>query len=99
MVVKEIVWSHLAQMQLRQVLEFYTERNGNATFSWKLLDEVDKVMHAISTNQQLGRLTSNKSTRVIILKAYALFYEVHQKRIEIISFWDCRQDPAKNKIK
>jgi plasmid stabilization system protein ParE len=99
MVIKEIVWSDLAQMQLKQVLEFYMDRNGNPNYSKKLLDEVDGVIHAISANESIGRLTSNKSTRVVVMKVYALFYEVHQSRIEIVSFWDCRQDPSKSKIK
>ncbi|HQV36654.1 MAG TPA: type II toxin-antitoxin system RelE/ParE family toxin [Flavobacterium sp.] len=96
---KEIVWSKLAKLQLKTVLEFYTERNGNSTYSLKLLNEVEDLLSTLSKAERIGRLTSNKFTRVISMKVYLLFYEINGNRIEIVSFWDNRQDIENRKIK
>ncbi|MDR6966370.1 toxin YoeB [Flavobacterium arsenatis] len=96
---KEIVWSSLAEIQLQTVLEFYSERNGNSNYSLKLLDEVENLLETISHSELIGRLTSNKYTRVIPLKTYLIFYEVNNDRIEIVAFWDNRQDSESRKVK
>lgn len=44
-------------------------------------------------------MTSNKITRVIPMKVYLIFYEINQNRIEVVSFWDNRQDLEGRKIK
>jgi plasmid stabilization system protein ParE len=99
MVKKEIIWSSLAKIQLATILEFYVERNGNAIYSLKLLKEVEDLLETLSKAEFIGRLTSNKVTRVVTMKVYLLFYEINNNRIEIVSFWDNRQDFEKSKIK
>lgn len=96
---KEIVWSKLAKMQLKNVLEFYVQRNGNSNNSLKLLNEVEDLLETLSNAEHIGRLTSNKWTRVISIKVYLIFYEINGNRIEIISFWDNRQNIGNKKVK
>ncbi|WP_296150783.1 type II toxin-antitoxin system RelE/ParE family toxin [uncultured Flavobacterium sp.] len=96
---KEIVWSNLAEIQLQTVLEFYFKRNENPNYSLKILDEVEELLEIISNAELIGRLASNKFTRVIPMKTYLIFYEVNMDRIEIVSFWDNRQDLENRKIK
>lgn len=96
---KEIVWSNLAEIQLQTVLEFYFKRNETPNYSLKILNEVEDLLEIISNAELIGRLTSNKFTRVIPMKTYLIFYEVNIDRIEIVSFWDNRQDLENRKIK
>ncbi|GAA4079582.1 hypothetical protein GCM10022389_27020 [Flavobacterium cheonanense] len=96
---KEIVWSKLAKLQLKNVLEFYVQRNGNSNYSLKLLNEVEDLLETLSNAELIGRLTSNKFTRVIPMKVYLIFYEINGNRIEIISFWDNRQNEGNRKVK
>ncbi len=96
---KEIIWSELAKLQLQQVLEFYVLRNGNSNYSLKILGEVEDLLETLSISENIGRLTENKVTRVISIKVYLLFYEINLDRIEIVSFWDNRQDIKKRKVK
>jgi plasmid stabilization system protein ParE len=96
---KEVVWSNLAETQLQSVLEFFAERNGNSNYSLKLLNEVEDLIETISNAELIGRLTSNKFTRVIPFKSYLIFYEVNFDNIEIVSFWDNRQNLEKRKVK
>lgn len=96
---KEIIWSEIAKLQLANILEYYVQRNGNSSYSLKLLNEIEEIVETISHNELIGRLTSNKFTRVIPMKVYLIFYEINKNRIEIISFWDNRQDVESRKIK
>jgi plasmid stabilization system protein ParE len=96
---KEIVWSPLAKLQLVNVLKFYTHRNGNSNYSLKIVSELQDLLETLSKAERIGRLTSNKFTRVISMKVYLLFYELNGNRIEIVSFWDNRQDIENRKIK
>lgn len=92
---KSIIWSERAISELKQTLKFYTERNGNTDYSFKILDKIESLLETLKNNEFIGRLTNNKKTRVIVLDAYLLFYEVHREQIEILSFWDNRQNPKK----
>lgn len=89
---KKIIWSSRANDELRIVLNYYNKRNKSTVYSMKILDEVDKLTRFLAHNEFLGRLTTNKLTRVIPMKTYLIFYEIHQNYIHIVSFWDNRQD-------
>lgn len=62
---KEVVWSNLAATQFKTILEFYAEKNGNTNYSLKLLDEVADLLETLSNSELIGRLASNKFSRVI----------------------------------
>lgn len=96
---KEIIWSEIAKLQFTNVLEYQVNRNGNENYSLKLIDEVEELLNTLSKSELIGRLTSNKCTRVIPMKVYLIFYEINRSSIEIVSFWDNRQDIQLQKIK
>ena len=96
---KEIVWSDHAKLQLSTVLEFYFIRNGNANYSIQLLDDIEDLLTTLSKSEFIGRLTFNKTTRVIVMNVYLIYYEINMNEIEIVSFWDNRQDAQKKKVK
>ena len=66
-----MVWS--CQAWVSNVLEFYVFRNGNSDYSLKILEEIEDLLETLSTNEFIGRLTSNKITRVIPMKVYLIF--------------------------
>ena len=74
-------------------------RNENSNYSLKIVEEVEELLEILSQSHFIGRLTSNKITRVIPMKEYLVFYEINENRIEIISFWDNRQNFENRKIK
>jgi toxin YoeB len=92
---KKIIWSTRASKELRQILEYYNQRNKSTRYSLKLVNEIESLTKNISKNELTGRLTSNKFTRVISMKVYLIFYEINRDNVEIVSFWDNRQDNAK----
>lgn len=95
---KKIIWSDIAKSELKHILEFYIERNGSVTYSLKILHEIEDLLLTLSKSEFIGRLTSNKRTRVIPMKVYLIFYEINKDSLEIVSFWDNRQDKKKRKI-
>lgn len=92
MVRKKIIWSPRAKNELKIALEYFNKRNGNAIYSLKIVNEVEDLTKTLSKSEFIGRLTSNKTTRVIPMKDYLIFYEINSDKIEILSFWDNRQD-------
>ncbi|MEQ8475358.1 type II toxin-antitoxin system RelE/ParE family toxin [Fulvivirga sp.] len=92
---KQIIWSSRANSELKETLEFYNQRNGNTNYSLKLLDEINDILNTLSESEFIGRLTENKKTRVVVMKVYLIFYEITNDRINILSFWDNRQDTGK----
>ncbi|HLS30521.1 MAG TPA: type II toxin-antitoxin system RelE/ParE family toxin [Flavobacteriaceae bacterium] len=89
---KKIIWSDIAKSEFQSILEFYLERNKSAVYSLKLIDKTEDLLKTLSKNEFIGRLTSNKKTRVIPMKVFLIFYEIKKDSIEIVSFWDNRQD-------
>jgi len=96
---KVIIWSDNAKDEFRKILEFYTKRNGSSAYSLKILYETEHLLKTLSKNEFIGRLTSNKKTRVIPMKVYLIFYELNENSIEIVSFWDNRQNEKKSSPK
>jgi plasmid stabilization system protein ParE len=89
---KKIIWSTRASKELRHILEYFNQRNKSTRYSLKLLNDIENLTRSLSKNESIGRLTSNKFTRVIPMKIYLIFYEINRGNIEIVSFWDNRQD-------
>jgi toxin YoeB len=94
---KKIIWSLRAKKELKITLEYFNKRNGSVIYSLKIIAEVEDLTKTLSKSEFIGRLTSNKITRVIPMKDYLIFYEINSDKIEILSFWDNRQD-MKNRI-
>lgn len=92
---RTIIWSKRAATELRNVLEFYIERNQSNKYSLKLLNEVEKATNLLPTFPYLGKISDNGQTRVLIKDKFLIFYEVYSNVIAILSFWDGRQNGLK----
>jgi plasmid stabilization system protein ParE len=90
---RKIIWSARAEKELLHILDFYIERNGNTKYSTKILDRVEKLISLLIAYPELGNLTENKETRVIVKNDFLIFYEVSEFYVEVVSFWDGRQNP------
>jgi plasmid stabilization system protein ParE len=95
MVKRKIIWSDRAFGEVKLVLDFYNQRNGSEQYSTKIVGEIETLALLLVSYPSLGHLTKNKITRVLVKGNYKMFYEVTDTSIEIVSFWDARQDPDK----
>ena len=92
---KTIIWSNRANQELIDVLDYFNKRNKSTLYSHKILLELEELLDTLSSNIFIGRLASDKQTRVLVMKKYLIFYEVNNEIINILSFWDNRQDLKK----
>ena len=95
---KPIIWSEIALQELEDILNFYNQRNQSLVFSKKLLSLAENTLQTISGNENIGRKTKSKNIRTFPLKYFLIIYEINVDRIEVLSFWDNRQNPKKKRF-
>ncbi len=99
MVKRKIIWSSRSKTDLFDILDFYFQRNGTKTYSIKLNANLRKSILLLETYPEIGVQTDVENIRSLIHGDYAIFYEIKTKSLEIITIWDCRQDPERLRIK
>jgi plasmid stabilization system protein ParE len=95
MVEKKLIWSLRARQNLIDTLEFFRLRNRSTTYSEKLYLKIQTALKRVCTQSLIGRPTSKEGVRFIIVIDYMIFYKTKAKSIEVLAFWDTRQDPKK----
>ena len=77
---------------------FYLERKWSVNVAKKFLRTFYKKVDAIAINPSTSRKSSRYPTirKIFITKHNILYYEVFEKRIELLQIFDSRQNPAKN---
>jgi plasmid stabilization system protein ParE len=90
---RKVIWTLRAEEEFQQVLAFYINRNGNSIYSSKLLKRVEKLLSLLIVFPLLGRITNNNITRVVVKGDFQIFYEADDNFVQVVSFWDTRQNP------
>jgi len=93
--VKQVVWTITARKQRQNILEYWTERNGNKRYSQKISILVRNRVKFIVKFNYLGKDTDFGDVRVTSAGHFSIFYKIYSDRIIIMSLWDSRQDPDK----
>ena len=93
MVEKPIIWSPRAQKDRMEILKYWINRNKSTLYAEKLIDLIEEATKLITKHPNLGRATNLRNVRFKVIRDYLLFYEEMDDRIEILLFWDSRQDP------
>ncbi|MBP9151732.1 MAG: type II toxin-antitoxin system RelE/ParE family toxin [Flavobacteriales bacterium] len=92
---KKVIWSPRANIEFKDILEFYLERNDSATYSLKLLETVDGMIRILQEHPHLGRNSTDGKARVISFSQFLLFYDETESELNILSVWDNRQNPKR----
>ncbi len=92
---RKIVWSGIAEQDLRDILEYFNERNRSNLYSIKLLILITKSIENIAAIPHLEISCTNASTRILIVESYMIVYDFSESSINILNIWDTRQDPQK----
>ena len=95
---REVIWTKNSEIQLQDILVFFTKRNQSGLYSRKLYKRFKKELRTVSNNPELGIKTKLDQVRGLIIEDYILFYEILEDRIIILKVWDCRQNPDKLNI-
>jgi len=56
--VRRIVWTSIAETIFTQILQFYIDRNGNKSYSRKILAEVKGILNVIKKQPFVGSTTA-----------------------------------------
>lgn len=95
----KITWSVRAKKEIDKVYQYWTNHNESNIYSEKILDETLRMINLIGNQNKIGLKSSTKELRrVLILENFSLSYQTSTKEIRILSFFDNRQDPKKNKF-
>ena len=97
MVERKVIWSPTARAQFSLVINYWKERNLNAQYALKLTDEVSAQIQLIVEFPKIAQAEYTKDIRRITFNNYSIIYKLAPSKIEILSFWDNRQNPAKLK--
>ena len=95
---REIVWTNVSEIQLQEILEFFTQRNKSTQYSRKLYKKFKTELNTAAKNPEIGIKTKLDQISGLIIEDYILFYEILEDRILVLKVWDCRQNPDKLNI-
>lgn len=92
---KEVVWTENSEIQLQEILTYFTDRNKSNSYSTKLYKKFQNQLEKAAINPEIGIKTKLKNIRGLIVDNYTLFYELFDDKIMVLKVWDCRQNPDK----
>lgn len=98
MVKREVAWTKNAEIQLREILDFYTLRNKSGQYSQKLYRKFKSELNIIAQIPEIGINTKLNRIKGLIVSDYILFYEILEDKILVLKVWDTKQDPDKLNI-
>lgn len=93
MVKREVVWTKNSEVQLQEILCYFTKRNKSSQYSQKLYNKFTAELKIAALMPEIGIKTKLVQIRGLIADNYILFYEIFENRIVVLKVWDSRQDP------
>jgi len=90
-----VVWTITASKQRREILRYWTIKNGSTLYAEKLVRLIKVRIRAIYRNPDIFKPTTFQDVRVSSLGHFSLYYKTTETTIIIVAFWDNRQDPKK----
>jgi len=90
-----VYWSPASKDEYAEILKHLESEYGLES-ALKFMDKTDEVVNSISTFPKSGIPTKKEKIRkIVITKQTSLLYEINQQKIELLHFWDTRQNPEK----
>lgn len=91
----EVVWSEQAIRNRNQVFNYWNKRNASTAYSKRLRLLINISVSIIRHFPTIGKPTSKLNVRIKIILHYYLIYQITDKQIRILDFWDSRQNPIR----
>ena len=95
MVKRTVEWTETAIRQRREILKYWTKRNGSTTYAEKLIGIIRERIKIILLNPESCKRTIYPETRVAAMGHFSIFYRLTESKLIVTAFWDNRQDPKK----
>lgn len=99
---RSLIWTSYAEKEYHEILLYWLEFTQSSQYAERLENEVLIYERLLIENPEMGQeiIKEKQIRRVVILSNFSMFYRIVENTIEIVSFFDNRQDPIKimNKI-
>ncbi|MGV0846579.1 type II toxin-antitoxin system RelE/ParE family toxin [Empedobacter falsenii] len=92
MVKRKIIWTITANLERKEILEYWILRNKSKRFSIKLNYLILQTLEVLRENPTIGRRTNIDNVRVKLIREYLLLYEFTDAKLIILSIWDARRN-------
>lgn len=92
---RKIVWTETAAKQRKEILKYWTDRNGSTHYAEKLIEITAKHLKVIAKNPHSFKETEMDEIRESAMGHFSIYYKSLSSQIIVMAFWDNRQDPKK----
>lgn len=92
---RTIVWTETAIAQRREILKYWTKRNGSTTYAEKLIKLTAKQINLILLQPESFKLSEYPKTYESAMGHFSIYYKLTSTQLIVIAFWDNRQDSKK----
>ncbi len=89
---RKIIWTKTANLERKEILEYWILRNKSKRFSVRLNYLILQTLEVLRENPTIGRLTNVNNVRVKLIREYLLMYEFTESDLIILSIWDARRN-------
>ena len=89
---RKIIWTKTANLERKEILEYWILRNKSKRFSIKLNYLILQTLEVLRENPTIGRRTNIDNVRVKLIREYLLLYEFSDAELIILSIWDARRN-------
>lgn len=93
MVKRTVVWTETAARQRREVLKYWTKRNGSTSYAERLIKITASQIQIILSHPESFKSTNYTGTRESAIGHFSIYYKLTKDKLIITAFWDNRQDP------
>lgn len=84
---------------MEEILQFYTERNGNSNYSRKLLKRIQEALQLLSEMPEIGRKADFHDVRTLFVDKYCIDYQIRVGQVLIINIYSSLTNPEERFFK
>jgi plasmid stabilization system protein ParE len=93
MVKRSVVWTETTARQRREILKYWTIRNGSSNYAKELITFTADRIGIMLRHPKSFKSTSYSETRESAMGHFSIFYKLTNDKLIVTAFWDNRQDP------
>ena len=90
-----VIWTKTAAKQRRAILRYWTLKNKSSSYAEKLIVLINNQLKIIAKFPKIYVQSDFPNIRVSAMGNFSLYYKINEETIEVVAFWDNRQDPKK----
>lgn len=96
---KQIVWTSKAKKELREILEYWINRNKSTVFSKKLNKLINEQLYLILEFPEIGRKTDILNINIKVIHKYLVYYEMTDQTLNVLTIRHGSKNPETLQIK